>query len=504
MVRKSIRLPVLVAGVLAVLAGALAVPTALLRPLAGPPAVPAMAGCETDPAALGAIDAAVNAALAKHPLAPGDANQLWRLHSICKQGDWAYAYLKPYARTTLAPLPSVSEVVLAQATPAGWVVLLPDMGAAYNQALNGLPDTLLPAPAKALLVQPSVAALAARARFSNYALPFPAGQSAYVIWHWYLALDFSIGSANGSTGTVRNAKAGVAVFVKDSSTRECGDPPPDWYCWMAANTVVIQSAPDEYAWYLHLAPNSVPDWIVEGAYVPAGADLGQEGATGWAASPHLHFQVANWYACCDGEGDSRMPLWPFNNLQRVDFAEYAWESLPWQATSQNGPPAEPAQPPAPTAAPPVVEPPAQAPPAEPTAAPPVASAPTACASPYTVQRGDWLLKIADRCGVTLAAIVAANPGIRPQLIYAGQALIIPGGAAVSAAPAAPAPTPTAAPVVAAPPAATGTCTGTHVVARGENLFRIAYNCGLTTAQLAAANGIGYPYTIYSGQALRFP
>jgi hypothetical protein len=43
-----------------------------------------------------------------------------------------------------------------------------------------------------------------------------------------------------------------------------------------------------------------------------------------------------------------------------------------------------------------------------------------------------------------------------------------------------------------------------VVGRGENLFRIAFNCGLTTAQLAAANGIGYPFTIFTGQTLRFP
>jgi LysM repeat protein len=39
---------------------------------------------------------------------------------------------------------------------------------------------------------------------------------------------------------------------------------------------------------------------------------------------------------------------------------------------------------------------------------------------------------------------------------------------------------------------------------GENLFRIAYNCGLTTEELAKANGIPYPYVIQPGQELKFP
>jgi LysM repeat protein len=275
---------------------------------------------------------------------------------------------------------------------------------------------------------------------------------------------------------------------------------------MAANAVVIQSAPDEFAWYVHLAPNSVPDWIVEGAAVPAGADIGLEGRTGWASLPHLHFMVANWFRCCDGQGDSRLPFWPINSTYRVDFAEYAWEGVPWVAISQNGaasapPPPAPTEPPPNPPAPNPTQPPAPpaAAPAVPTAAPAPASA---CPNPYIVQRGEWLLKIAEQCRVSLAGIVAANPGLRPQLIYAGQALKLPGGAPAPA-PAVVAPQPTAA-AAAVPAAAAGPCSGTHVVARGENLFRIAFNCGLTTAQLAAANGIGSPFTIFTGQTLRFP
>lgn len=498
--------------VLAVLAVTLAAAAltgrAWLRPLTSPNSVPGAApvprdGCEPDPSALSELATEIEAAVAASHLAR-QSGQVWRLHSICRQGDWAYAFVNGYHRDTLAPLPAPSEVLLAQRTAEGWQVMLPDMAAAYNQALRALPEALVPGSARTLLEQP-VAAAATTRGVAGFALPYPAGQSAYVTWHWYYALDFTIGMANGSNGIIRNAKAGTAVFVKDSSTRECGNPPPDWYCWMAANLIVIQSAPDEFAWYLHLAPHSIPDWIQEGTHVPAGADIGHEGVTGWAALPHLHFQVSSSFACCDGEGDSRMPFWSYYNLYPVNFSEYAWGNLPTSATSQNGA-APPPGAPEPTAAPPPNDPPPAQPPAEPAPTQPPAPPPAAaaCPSPYVVQRGDWLLKIAERCRTTLAAIVAANPGLTPNRIYAGQALNLPGGAAAPPADPAPAVTQPPPPPAPTPAQPAGRCSGTHTVAAGENLFRIAFNCGLTTAQMAAVNGIGPPYTIHVGQVLRYP
>jgi LysM repeat protein len=57
-----------------------------------------------------------------------------------------------------------------------------------------------------------------------------------------------------------------------------------------------------------------------------------------------------------------------------------------------------------------------------------ASAAGPCGSTYVVQRGDWLVKIANRCGVTLSALCSANPGVCYQrYIYPGQVLNIPGG-----------------------------------------------------------------------------
>ena len=42
----------------------------------------------------------------------------------------------------------------------------------------------------------------------------------------------------------------------------------------------------------------------------------------------------------------------------------------------------------------------------------------------------------------------------------------------------------------------------YVVKRGDTLYSIAWQHGLTYQQLAASNGIRYPYTIYTGQRLR--
>ena len=124
----------------------------------------------------------------------------------------------------------------------------------------------------------------------------------------------------------------------------------------------------------------------------------------------------------------------------------------------------------------------------PTPLPPTATATSVgCSNPYTVKKGEWIYQIARDCKVDASAIVAANPGINPNFINPGQQLNMPG--------------PGTGPV---PPATAAACSGTHTVAGGENLFRIAYNCGLKTEQLAAVNSIPYPYTILPGQILKFP
>ncbi|MEJ2601502.1 MAG: LysM domain-containing protein [Anaerolineales bacterium] len=54
------------------------------------------------------------------------------------------------------------------------------------------------------------------------------------------------------------------------------------------------------------------------------------------------------------------------------------------------------------------------------------SAKATCSSPYIVQYGDTLKGIAQKCGVTMQALLDANPAItNPNLIYRGQRIVIP-------------------------------------------------------------------------------
>lgn len=128
---------------------------------------------------------------------------------------------------------------------------------------------------------------------------------------------------------------------------------------------------------------------------------------------------------------------------------------------------------------------APAQPADTTTPVPPSGAP--CPNPYTVQPGDWIYKIARNCNVAVSALIAANPNINPNFISPGQQLNMP-APGTGAAPGDP----------------QGGCSSPHTVATGESLYRLAFTCGLTVEQLAAANNITYPYIIYVGQALTIP
>jgi len=67
-----------------------------------------------------------------------------------------------------------------------------------------------------------------------------------------------------------------------------------------------------------------------------------------------------------------------------------------------------------------------------------ASGSSPCASPYLVQAGDTLGLIANRCGTSVSTLLAANTIKNINLIFVGQTLTIPGGAAPGGTPAAPA------------------------------------------------------------------
>jgi LysM repeat protein len=111
---------------------------------------------------------------------------------------------------------------------------------------------------------------------------------------------------------------------------------------------------------------------------------------------------------------------------------------------------------------------------------------------YVVKPGETLSQIANRMGVSVQAIVAANGLSNPNLIWAGQRLVIPvPGTAPSA------------PVVVSAPAGATTGQTTYRVQSGDSLYKISRQHGVTLAALMAANGLT-SYTIFSGQVLIIP
>jgi|GEM_PF-684844 len=57
--------------------------------------------------------------------------------------------------------------------------------------------------------------------------------------------------------------------------------------------------------------------------------------------------------------------------------------------------------------------------------PEASAAPGQCGKTYTVKEGDYPSLIAEKCGVSLQALLNANPGIQPTNLHIGDVLNIP-------------------------------------------------------------------------------
>lgn len=132
---------------------------------------------------------------------------------------------------------------------------------------------------------------------------------------------------------------------------------------------------------------------------------------------------------------------------------------------------------------------------------------------HIVQPGESLFTIAQLYGVSVEALLAGNDIANASQIYPGQELIITGEVPADdstpeaqttpqSAPDEILPTPEV-PAVAANDLPT-LSSNIHVVQPGETLFRIAANYGLTTNELASANGLSDPTRIFVGQQLVIP
>lgn len=109
---------------------------------------------------------------------------------------------------------------------------------------------------------------------------------------------------------------------------------------------------------------------------------------------------------------------------------------------------------------------------------------TVTGSAYTVVAGDCLSLIGSKLGVDWRSIADANGISAPYTIYVGQVLTIPDG------------------TVQQTPGAVGTAK--YQVVSGDCLSIIGQKLGVDWTTIAALNGISAPYTIYAGQVLDVP
>lgn len=111
---------------------------------------------------------------------------------------------------------------------------------------------------------------------------------------------------------------------------------------------------------------------------------------------------------------------------------------------------------------------------------------------HTVQRGENLAAIARQYGLEPEALAQLNSILNPNLIYAGQQLLVAGSTAA---------VPAAAPVeVAAAPAASSS----YTVAPGDHLASIADRLGVSWMSIAQANNLSNADHIEVGQTLIIP
>ncbi|EFL52844.1 Peptidoglycan-binding lysin domain protein [Solidesulfovibrio fructosivorans JJ]] len=136
---------------------------------------------------------------------------------------------------------------------------------------------------------------------------------------------------------------------------------------------------------------------------------------------------------------------------------------------------------------------------------PVASAETLA---FPVSEGDTLASIAKRFDVSVAELMAANPGVDPLRLQVGQVLRVPSSLAAVAASGSGRQTPAQASVPVANPAeatpAPGRSPRQHTVSLGDTVWDIAQRYGLSVERILAANSGLDPMHLRIGQTMRLP
>jgi peptidoglycan endopeptidase LytE len=125
---------------------------------------------------------------------------------------------------------------------------------------------------------------------------------------------------------------------------------------------------------------------------------------------------------------------------------------------------------------------------------PVVEPPITEGSEYKVAKGDTLEKIAKNHGVTLKALKAANPNVKPTKMKIGDKLTIPAGGKPAAEVGA---------ASVAPVTSEAANTETYKIKAGDTLTKIAKAHGTTVKAIQAANNLTTT-KISVGKALKIP
>ena len=183
----------------------------------------------------------------------------------------------------------------------------------------------------------------------------------------------------------------------------------------------------------------------------------------WCANYPLGYQTMGYrqdlspYTACaifQYSSSGRLPGYGGN----LDINVFYGDGAAWDAyAGASGPVPAPQSPPAPAPAP----------------------LPPATGDRYTVVSGDNLSNIAARFGTTWQVLAAVNNLPNASLIYPGQVIVIPEGAADTNKP-----------------------VTVYTVVKGDTLSGIAQKYGTSCQRLAERNGLGNPSLIYPGQQIK--
>lgn len=119
----------------------------------------------------------------------------------------------------------------------------------------------------------------------------------------------------------------------------------------------------------------------------------------------------------------------------------------------------------------------------PLAVPPVQCPPGSIV--YVVRAGDTFFSIAQRFGVTVQALIAANPGVDPEALLVGQQICIPAQ-------------------VQPPPTGCPAGTTPYTIRAGDTFFALARRFNTTVEAIQAANPGVNPNNLQIGQVICIP